>query len=177
MTAPEKTQGGRCDTLRERDLYAPVRDWLASRGYTIHVEVFEADVVAVKDGLITAIELKTSQTDGLCVQVNRRCQWADYVYAAVPSNRIRATSQFKGHGIGLLAVDPTSGSVRERLKPKPQPWWWRKRHDYRAKKLATRAPAMAHECAGLPCTPELKANRLKRLDQATRADAAERREK
>jgi hypothetical protein len=145
--------------MKESDLYAPVRDWLTARGYTIHVEVFDADIVATKDGKLTAVELKPCLTNGLFCQCVTRAKWADEVIAAIASDP-RGTGGMKQHGFGLLQV--VNGKVRVRVHPKPQPWYWHKMRAYRMKKLANRAPAMPHEVAGLPSCPALKDQRRQR---------------
>lgn len=150
--------------MRESDLYVPVRDWLAARGYAVYVERFGADVVAVRGGELTVVALKLCLTQGLMEQLGWRAQWADYVIAAVASEP-KHLSGLRYAGYGLLQV--RDGKARQRLVARPQPWLWHRKHDYRAKKLAGEAPAMAHEVAGLPSCPQLRQQRRQRADAQT----------
>ena len=153
----------RRERVRESDLYQPVRDWLVAQGYEVHVEVFDADIVATKDGRLIAVELKPCLTDGLTLQLHHRAGWADEVWAAV-SSEPRITSILRDAGYGLLQV--VNGRVRKRFKARPQPWGWHSRHAYRLKKLANREPAHDHELAGLPCCPQLREQRRLRSKEA-----------
>lgn len=145
--------------MKECDLYAPVRDWLISNGWEVHAEIFDADIVAIQDGKLMAVELKPYLTSGLWRQCCDRAGWADFVMAAIASKPI-TTSQFTDYGFGVLLV--AGDKVRQKHKPRPQPWHWHRRRDYRMKKLASRAPAMPHETAGLPSCSQLRQQRMQR---------------
>lgn len=149
--------------MAESDLYIPVRDWLRAQGWTVHVELFDCDVIATKpdttcpNGVrIRVVELKPCLTGVLMCQLYTRAMWADEVMAAVASEA-RATTELRDNGFGLLQV--RDGKVRQRISPKLQPWQWHKRRAYRLKKLAGRAPAQDHELAGLPSCPRLREQR------------------
>lgn len=153
--------------MRECRLYPPVRDWLTSHGYEIHVEIFGCDIVALKDGKITAVELKKGYTRTLVNQLTARAQWADFVIAAIPGRIAdfsvkKRTGGARYSGFGLLIVE--GGKVFCKVHPKPQPNWWHKRHAYRLKKLIGRAPAQDHELAGLPSCPQLRLQREARVE-------------
>lgn len=152
MSNRTNEEAGRDGKRRECDLYPPVRDWLLERGFVVHVEVFETDVIAVRGGELTAIELKLSSPDALSTQLSTRSQWADYVIGVMP-HRPKYIGNFQSRGFGLLVVK--DGKVRQIIEPRPQPDHWHKRHDYRAKKLGKREPAQPHEMAGLPSCPAL----------------------
>lgn len=144
--------------MKESDLYRPVRDWLIAQGYTIHVEVFDADIIAVKDELITAVELKPCLTWELKTQLMKRCEWADYVIGAIASTPAKGSLSFmRCQGFGLVHV--TEQLVRLRITPKQQPHQWHKKRAYRVKRLTGCAPAMDHEVAGLPACEALKLQR------------------
>jgi hypothetical protein len=74
----------RKDSLRETDLYAPVRDFLAAQGYTVRGEVGGCDVTAVKGDDLIVIELKRDFSTSLLVQATQRQRIADSVYVALP---------------------------------------------------------------------------------------------
>lgn len=150
--------------MKESDLYPPVRDWLLARGYEIHVEIFDADIVAVKDGRLTVVELKLCLSTDLWMQCRTRATWADEVIAAVASTP-RCTEAYQHSGFGVLIVQ--DGRVKQKHKPRPQPWHWHKARAYRMKKLAKREPAQPHEMAGVPSSRKLKEQRLARLPANT----------
>lgn len=161
--------------MKESDLYPPVRDWLRARGYEVHVEMFGADVVAVKDGTLTVVELKIALTQKLLYQCNDRARWADFVLAAVPVNML-TTREAKGRiknargwGFGVLSVDVDRCSARQIAKARQQPWGFHKRRNYRLKMLDGRPPAMDHELAGLPSCNALRQQRLDRNPRPTPA--------
>lgn len=150
--------------MKESDLYPPVRDWLLERGYEVHVEMFGCDIVAIKDGLLTAIELKLGMRKRLTEQLYEAAMWADFVIGAIPGVRGKSPnlSCWKYNGYGCLLIDTQESKVHQALKPQRQPLAFHKRRNYRIKKLTGRAPAMEHELAGLPSCAQLREQRLKR---------------
>ena len=72
------------DKLLERDLYGPVRDYLAGLGYEVKGEVKDCDVTAMRDGELIVVELKRGFTLELIYQALDRQRVADGVYVAVP---------------------------------------------------------------------------------------------
>jgi hypothetical protein len=70
--------------ILETDLYKPVYDYLAEQGYTVHSEVKNCDITAVKGEELVVVELKTSFNLKLLVQAVKRQRVADSVYVAVP---------------------------------------------------------------------------------------------
>lgn len=142
--------------MKESDLYIPVRDWLLARGHIVHVEIFDADIVTECDGKLWAIELKPGWTRELWAQLYRRTEWADHVVAAT-ARELRGRHDIRYYGYGWLHVD--AGKVRQRIKPRPQPWHFHQRRAYRLKRLSRRPPAQDHEMAGLPSCPALREQR------------------
>jgi hypothetical protein len=153
--------------MKESDLYPPVREWLQKRGYEIHVEVFGCDLVAVKERMLTAVELKLGLEQHLIEQLRYRSWWADFVIGVVPMSKsvekLRDANfrRWRYEGYGLCVVE--NGRVRQLVKPKPQPWDWHRKHAYRVKMLAGRPPAQDHEIAGLPSCPQLREQRKLRV--------------
>ena len=72
------------DKLLERDLYGPVRDYLAGLGYEVKGEVKDCDVTAMRDEELIVVELKRGFTLELIYQALDRQRVADGVYVAVP---------------------------------------------------------------------------------------------
>jgi len=78
MVAKKKT------TLRETDLYAPIRDFLTAQGYLVRSEVRGCDVTATKDDDLIVVELKLRPSIELLIQAAQRQKITDSVYVAVP---------------------------------------------------------------------------------------------
>ncbi len=70
--------------IKESDLYHPIAAHFEQLGYAVHAEVLHSDIVAVKDGEMLTIELKTTFNLKLLYQAIDRQHHSDYVYIAVP---------------------------------------------------------------------------------------------
>lgn len=147
--------------MGEADLFSPVRDWLVSNGYEIHVEVFDADIVATRNQELTVVEMKACLSSELICQLRARAHWADFVIAAI-SARPRSTNVLKHCGFGLIRLGKRGAYLQ--IQPKRQPWHFHRARAYRQKILAGRKPAMCHEVAGLRAGPVLVAQRRLRGD-------------
>lgn len=118
-------------TIRETDLYPPVKAHFEAQGYVVKAEVRDADVVAVKDGVPVIIELKTGFTLQLLQQGVTRQALSDHVYLAVPRWKGKAGwRMFKGNlglckrlGLGVISVNvaegPDKGTVQVHHDPRP----------------------------------------------------------
>ncbi|MEM9146765.1 MAG: DUF2161 family putative PD-(D/E)XK-type phosphodiesterase [Pseudomonadota bacterium] len=115
-------------TLRETDLYAPVKALLERQGYTVKGEVGAADVVAVRDGEPPVIvELKRGFSLALLHQAVARQAITDAVYVAVPRSAGRAaTAAFRANlglcrrlGLGVITVRLADGATEIPLDPAP----------------------------------------------------------
>ncbi|MEW6724159.1 MAG: DUF2161 family putative PD-(D/E)XK-type phosphodiesterase [Bacillota bacterium] len=71
-------------TIRETDLYKPIRDYLVNQGYLVHSEVRGCDITAVRGDELVVIELKRNLSVSLLVQAVERQRLSDSVYVAVP---------------------------------------------------------------------------------------------
>ena len=113
----------------ETDMYPPVKRWLESGGYAVHAEVGDCDVAARKDGRLVLIEMKRAINLDLLLQIVKRQETAESVYAAVPAPRApdkrwRAlTRLLKRLEAGLLLVNTHSAlqSVEVAFHPVLQP--------------------------------------------------------
>ena len=110
--------------VRETDLYAPVKEFLEGQGYAVRGEVGGCDALAVRDGLLVAVELKLSLNLRLLLQAVKRLGGADAVYVAFPAgcspwrkDRAGVRRLLRMLGLGLLLVDPASGLVQPELDP------------------------------------------------------------
>lgn len=118
--------------MKETDLYPPVKALLVSAGYEVHGEVKDADVAAVKDGLLTIVELKTSFNLKLVLQAAERQKLTGSVYAAIPRPKYKKrfgrdfkdkADLLKRLGVGLIFVnmdaDPPYAQVVFDANPEP----------------------------------------------------------
>ena len=70
--------------MLETDLYKPVYDYLVLQGYTVHSEVKNCDITAIKGEELVVVELKTTFNLKLLAQGAKRQRIADSVYVAIP---------------------------------------------------------------------------------------------
>lgn len=110
-------------TMRETELYAPIKKFLEAQGYTVKAEVKGCDVVATRgDEPPVIVELKTGLTLQLFYQAIDRLALSDTVYMAVarPKKRLprEAMKMAKRLGLGLLVV-AKSGSIEVMAEPGP----------------------------------------------------------
>lgn len=145
--------------MKESDLYQPARQWLQRQypEHAVHVEKFDADVIAIKGDHVVVVELKACLTEGLFRQCCTRSAWANEVWVCVGTNP-REMRRFQAGGFGVLKF--VNGKIRKVRGAKPQPWLWHKMRKHRLKRLTNEAPAMEHEVAGLPACAALREQRL-----------------
>ncbi len=115
-------------TIREVELYAPIKQLLEGQGYEVKGEIGSADVVARRDtDSLVVVELKTGFSLSLFHQAIERLAVTDNVYVAVPRGSGRAflkalknnTSLCRRLGIGLITVRLSDGFVQIHLDPGP----------------------------------------------------------
>lgn len=71
-------------SLKETDLYEPIRLFLEEEGYQVQAEVKNCDIAAVKEGQTLIVELKTRFNLKLVYQALERQSLTDQVYVAIP---------------------------------------------------------------------------------------------
>lgn len=71
-------------TIKETDLYPPLRDYLVANGYTVRSEVEGCDIAAKKDDELVLIEIKRSFSTALLAQAVLRQRITPSVYVAIP---------------------------------------------------------------------------------------------
>jgi hypothetical protein len=71
-------------SLRECDLYEPIRDALTAQGFQVRGEVKDCDIAAVRGDELVIVEMKRSFSTALLVQATRRQRITDAVYVALP---------------------------------------------------------------------------------------------
>ena len=114
-------------TLRESDLYAPIRSYLAAQGYAVKGEVGACDLIATRgDEPPVIVELKTRINLELVLQAVDRLAVSESVYLAFPSTaplwrrhyrRVRGLC--RRLGVGIITLDGASLKVNVRLDPMP----------------------------------------------------------
>jgi hypothetical protein len=116
------------DSLRETDLYQPVKIFLESQGYTVKGEIGRCDIVATREeDEPVIVELKRSFSLPLLFQGLQRQTLSDLVYLAipVPAGRSGLWSHHRRDvlklcrmlGLGLLFVDVATNGVEAVLDP------------------------------------------------------------
>lgn len=115
-------------SIKETDLYQPIKRMLEGQGYVVKGEIGAADVVAVRgDEEPVIVELKTGFSLSLFHQGIARQAVSDAVYVAVPrgSGRLfaKALSDNKALsrrlGLGLITVRIEDGFVEVHADPEP----------------------------------------------------------
>ena len=104
-------QDRRANSMRETDLYPPIKAFLEAQGYIVKSEVDGCDVVAVRGGEPpVVVEMKAVFSLALVFQGIARQSVADDVYLAVPpfpgrtGRRNDALALCRRLGLGLLTV-------------------------------------------------------------------------
>ncbi len=133
-------------SLRETDLYPPIKAFLEGQGYSVKGEVSDCDVVAMRTGEEpVVVELKTTFTLALVFQGMRRQTITDRVYLAVAAPN--GAGLWRRHdrdiaklcrmlGLGLITVRPADGGApRVEVHLDPAPYRPRKNKHRRAKLL------------------------------------------
>ena len=121
-------------TLRETDLYGPIRDFLAAQGYLVRAEVQGCDVTATKDDDLIVVELKLRPSIELLIQAAQRQKITDSVYVAVPRpdkmpwKRWRSIQHLlRRLELGLITVAFTSATPFVEIAFHPVPYQRQKR--------------------------------------------------
>ena len=116
------------NSVRETDLYDPVKRFLQNQGYTVKGEVGAVDDVACRgDEPPVLVELKTAFSLSLFHQAIERLALSDLIYIAVPHKSGKAfskslkrnTALCRRLGIGLLTVRLKDGFVYPHADPGP----------------------------------------------------------
>jgi hypothetical protein len=107
---------------REFELIKPVSDYFTRQGYHVLEEVpigyCRADLVAFKDDVVIAVELKLQYSQKALIQVKNYQLAADYVYLAIPLMKSFSMLRKKEHvlrkeGIGVLLVNEETCAVEK----------------------------------------------------------------
>lgn len=92
---------------REYKLYEPIKIFFESQGFSIYPEIpllySCIDIVAIKDNIIIAIEMKMSLSKKVIRQAWTHNIFADYTYVAIPTNPRNPEKCIK-RKIGIIQV-------------------------------------------------------------------------
>lgn len=120
-------------SLREKDLFPPLKEFFEEQGYQVYAEVpcygATADIVARKGNICIVVEMKVALSLKLMEQVFNWRGKANLVFAAVPQRTeitLFARKLLKDAGIGLLVLDidnryegdPYCSKIYTMVKPK-----------------------------------------------------------
>jgi hypothetical protein len=115
-------------TLRETDLYPPIKSFLEGQGYTVKSEVGAVDVVAVRGGEApVVVELKLGFSLSLFHQCVARQGLTEDVYLAVPRQPGKRFSKAlkdnvklaRRLGLGVITVRLSDGLLEVHCDPGP----------------------------------------------------------
>lgn len=157
-------------TIRETDLYPPVKQLLEGQGYEVKGEIGAADVVAIRGSEAPVIvELKTGFSLSLFHQAIDRQAITDLVYVAVPrasGKAFRKSIQSnkmlcRRLGLGLMTVRMKDGFVEIHMDPAP----------YKPRKSKTKQARLLKEFAKLVGDPNTGGSTRRTLMTAYRQDA------
>jgi hypothetical protein len=109
---------------REFELIKPVSDYFTRQGYRVLEEVpigyCRADLVAFRDDIVIAVELKLRYSQKAFIQVKNYQLAADFVYLALPLMKsfsmLRKKEQLlRKEGIGVLLVNEETCAVEKHI--------------------------------------------------------------
>lgn len=105
--------------MKEFELYEPIKELLIASGYQVKGEVKDIDVLASKDDVYVAVELKTSISIKLIYQAIDRQKTMDMVYVGLPKTALPKQRRryqewiylLKRLEIGLIVVNHKQAEV------------------------------------------------------------------
>ncbi len=115
--------------MQEKDMYCYVKNFFIEREFDVRAEILSCDVVAMRDDIMIAVEMKTQLGLKLLTQAAERQKSFDLVYIAIPKPTYkRRTSRaykqtlhlIRRLELGLLYVDTHGeGICTEEFMPAP----------------------------------------------------------
>ena len=112
---------------KETELYPYIKKWFEDKGYTVHAEVKDCDLTAIKDNELIIAEFKRGLTIELLLQGVVRQKSAEKVYLVIQKPPVKYRKLLdilyilKKLDLGLLLVDfedSENAEVEEALEPK-----------------------------------------------------------
>ena len=115
--------------MLEKEMYDPVKKWLLENGFEPRAEVKGCDIMAVREDMVLAVELKTTLNLEVILQAADRQRFSDIVYIAVPKKgRLLFTKRWKmichllrrlEIGLLLVSIKGENERVEEAIQPVP----------------------------------------------------------
>ena len=138
-------------SLKESDLYEPIRIYLEHQEYRVNAEVRDCDMTATRGDELVIIELKTRFNATLLIQAVERQKSADAVYVALPYPKdVKQLRNWRGMchllkrlEIGLILVHFLKSGTRVEIAFHPMPYT--KRRNYKRRNSIIRE---IHERSG-----------------------------
>lgn len=115
-------------TLKEADLYMPIKAFFIENDYSVKGEVKDVDMVVSKDDDHIAIELKTTFNLKLILQAVDRQKYFDTVYVAIfrPKGKNRRYREIihmlKRLELGLITVESLKKGMKVQIEHHPIPY-------------------------------------------------------
>lgn len=105
-------------SMKESDLYLPLKQYLQAQNYEVKAEINECDVVAVReDEAPVIVELKLTLNLDVILQCVDRLSLTSKVYIGIPKEcksykkrRKQTIKMLKMLGLGLIVIDTTSST-------------------------------------------------------------------
>jgi len=72
--------------IERKRVIPSLRDWLKKDGYKVYSEIYNCDVVAVKDNIFIGFELKMSCSDKVIHQAYCHIIYFGQCYVVIPTN-------------------------------------------------------------------------------------------
>jgi len=110
------------DTMRETELYIPVKQLFESFEFEVEAEIEHIDIIAKKEDHLIAIELKKELNINVIAQILKRQSLTDEAYIAIfkPTKKVLTSVTFKDKllilkrlGIGLIFVENKAEIYKE----------------------------------------------------------------
>lgn len=105
--------------MEEKDLFFPIKKLLEEKGFTVKGEINYIDILALKDEMMLAVELKLKISLKLIYQAIERFKICEKVYLGIPNEAIKSHQKhmkslillLKRLNIGLIVVKDLKATV------------------------------------------------------------------
>lgn len=156
------TSGSRYKTMKESDLYLPLKSYLETQGYAVKGEVEHCDVMAVRgEETPVVIELKLVINLTVVMQAVDRLAMTPNVYVGIPSQCKTLKRQHKKIikllkmlGLGLITIHPDRQNNKVKVLLDPG--------DYQPRQSSTRQQRLIGEFAKRVGDPNLGGGEMKK---------------
>ena len=116
------------DIKKESDLYEPLKQYFENMGFKVYAEIEDCDIAAVKDDIITIVEMKKQFSLKLIYQAMERKFITENVYVAIPRPKNFKDKEtkcmrrlLKELNLGLITVYDMGGECGVQIISVPEP--------------------------------------------------------